>query len=167
MEIGESLTNRARKACEDLAGKYKAEFIDVNAVMKKDGYLFHCDISAKTNTGNSYYASNEANDPNVSFDLSLQKIDQQMQKRKKSGHCLPREHMVEINDFDNSLENTAPVIVAEILDSLPLLSVNDATKHLNEKTPVFVFENISNNAVNVVYIRPDRNIGWVDYKFKK
>jgi ribosomal subunit interface protein len=167
MEIGESLTNKAKKACMDLAGKYKVEFIDVNAVMKKDGYLFRCDISAKTNTGNSYHAGNEANDPNVSFDLTLQKIDLQMQKKKKSERCFSKEHMLEINNFDNSLEESAPVIVAEIIDSLPLLSVDDAARRLNEKTTVLVFENISNNAVNVVYIRSDKNIGWIDYKFKE
>jgi ribosome-associated translation inhibitor RaiA len=165
MEVGESLTNRAREACITLSGKYGIEFIDVSVVMKKDGYLFNCDISAKTNSGNSYYASDNANDPYVSFDVTLQKIDQQMKKKKKPGHCCSqRKHQVEINDFDNSLEETAPMIVAEFLDNLPILSVSDAAKRLNGKTKVFVFENISNRAVNVVYIRQDGNIGWIDYK---
>jgi hypothetical protein len=135
--------------------------------MIKDGYLFRCDISAKTGTGNSYYAGNEANDPNISFDLTLQKIDLQMQKKKKSERCFCKGRPVEINNFDNSLEDMAPMIVAEILDSLPLLSVRDAAKRLNDKTSVLVFENISNNAVNIVYTRPDKNIGWIDYKLKE
>ncbi|MDR2723700.1 MAG: HPF/RaiA family ribosome-associated protein [Holosporaceae bacterium] len=167
MEIGESLTSKAKNACELLESKYRAEFIDVNIVMKKDGYLFHCDISAKTNTGNSYYASSEADDPNVSFDLTLQKIDQQMQKKKKAERCFCRESRIEINNFDNSCEDSIPLIVADMLDDLPILSVSDAAKRLNEKTMVLVFENISSNAINIVYIRPDKNIGWIDYKLKK
>ncbi|MDR2158316.1 MAG: HPF/RaiA family ribosome-associated protein [Holosporaceae bacterium] len=167
MEVGESLKSRAREACEALSLKYGVEFIDVNAVIKKDGYLFYCDISVKTSGGSSYYAGNDADDPYVSFDLTLQKIDQQMQRKKKSNRCYVKEHSLEINRFDNSFEESAPMIVAEILDDLPLLSVVDAAKRLNEKIRVFIFENIANNAVNVVYTRSDNNIGWIDYKLKK
>ncbi|MDR0678290.1 MAG: HPF/RaiA family ribosome-associated protein [Holosporaceae bacterium] len=166
MEIGESLTNKAKEAFIILAGKYGIEFIDANVVMTKGGYLFSCDISAKTNTGNSYYASDEANDPHVSFDVTLQKIDQQMKKKKKLGRCrFNKKQYVEINSFDNSLEEAAPMIVAETVDNLPILSVSDAAKRLNEKTKVFVFENISNHTINIVYTREDGNIGWINYEF--
>jgi ribosomal subunit interface protein len=165
MEIGESLTNRAKEACTSLASKYGVEFIDVNVVMTKDGYLFGCDISVKTNSGNAYYVSDKANDPHVSFDVTLQKIDQQMKKKKKLERCrLHKKHHLEINNFDNSLEEEAPMIVAEIVDNLPVLSVSDAAKRLNEKNKIFIFENISNHTMNVVYTRPDGNIGWINYK---
>jgi ribosome-associated translation inhibitor RaiA len=167
MEVGESLTNKAKEACDVLANKYGVEFINVNITMKKDGYLFCCDISVKTSNGSSYYASNEADDPRVSFDITLQRIDLQMQKKKKVERT-PCRNRLEINCFDNSLEEQedAPMIIAEILDDLPLLSVSDAAKHLDENTKVFIFKNISNSAVNVVYIRSDKNIGWLDYKIK-
>jgi ribosomal subunit interface protein len=169
MEVGESLTEKAKESCESLAQKYGIEFIDVNVVMKKDGYLFHCDISTKTSSGNSYYASNNADDPYISFDSTLKKIDQQMQKRKKAERCSCKcSNKFERTSFDNSLEDeNTPMIVAEILDDLPLLSVSDAAKRLNEKTKIFVFENIASDAVNVVYSRTDGNVGWIDYKMKK
>jgi ribosomal subunit interface protein len=171
MEVGESLTNRAQEACKALAEKYAVGFISVNVVMKKDGYLFCCDIFIKTDSGNSYYASNEADSPTVSFDVTLQKIDQQMQKKKKSERCSCR-CRPEINSFDNSfekqhVEENNTMIIAEILEDLPLLSVSDAADHLDDSRKVFVFENISNNAVNVVYTRSDGNIGWIDYKIKR
>lgn len=165
MDIGESLTTKAKEACESLAKKYGTEFIDANVVMKKDGYLFYSSISVKTASGNSYYASNQADEPKVSFDVTLQKIDLQMQKKKKGVRDKTR--IVETIKLDNSFGGQSadsPVIVAEILDDLPLMSVNEAAQQLNEKTKVFVFENVSNNAVNVVYVREDRNIGWIDYK---
>jgi ribosomal subunit interface protein len=167
MEIGESLSQRAKDACLSAARKYGVELIDVSIVMKKDGYLFYCDISAKTNSGCAFHASNDADDPNVSFDVTLQKIDQQMQRKKKNCRCWGKPHEIEINNFDNSAEENTPMIIAEILDDLPLLSVSDAAKHLSKKTTVLVFENISNNAVNVVYTRSDGNIGWIDYKIKR
>jgi ribosomal subunit interface protein len=87
MEVGESLTERAKEACGKLASKFGTEFIDANIVMKKDGYLFHCDISTKTSSGETYHAGDDSDDPNVSFDITLQKIDLQMRKKKKNCHC--------------------------------------------------------------------------------
>jgi ribosome-associated translation inhibitor RaiA len=169
MEIGDALTGRAKEACISLAGKYGIEFIDVSIVIKKDGYLFCCDISIKAHGGDSYYASNDASDPHVSFDQTLHKIDQQMQKKKRSERNSCKKHLQpEINNFDSSLEKTAaPVIIAEIIEDLPLLSVSDAVKRLNDETKVFIFENISNNAINVVYARHDGNIGWIDHRSER
>ncbi|MDR1551306.1 MAG: HPF/RaiA family ribosome-associated protein [Holosporaceae bacterium] len=171
MEIGETLTNKARDACDNLVRKYGVEFLDVNISMKKDSYSFSCDIAVKTSGGNSYYASNIAEDPHISFDITLEKIDVQMQKRKRCDR-LPNKvrQQVEINSFGNSFEESSkehPIIIAEILDDLPLLSVSDAARRLNEKTNVLIFENVANDAVNVVYSRLDGNIGWIDYKFKR
>ena len=171
MDIGNALTSRAEEACITLAEKYGDKFIDVNIVMKKETYLFHCDISAKTKNGNSYHAANECDDPTASFLGAMQKLDQQMRKKKKTccrNSC--KSMPVEFNEYDNSLlkkTEDAPMIIAEILDDLPLLSVSDATQKLEDSKGVFVFENISNNAVNVVYKRNDGNIGWIDYKIKR
>jgi ribosome-associated translation inhibitor RaiA len=169
MDVGESLTERAKEACELLAEKYGTEFMDVSIVMKKETYLFYCDISAKSSSGNSYYAVNESDNPIASFLGAIQKLDLQMRKKKKNNRCSCKGMRVEINSYDNSLEaeERAPVIIAEILDDLPLMSVSDATNNLNNQKRVFVFENISNNAVNVVYKRGDGNFGWIDYKIKR
>ncbi|MCR4624140.1 MAG: HPF/RaiA family ribosome-associated protein [Alphaproteobacteria bacterium] len=167
MEIGESLTQKAREVCEKLAKKYRVEFLDANIVMKKESYLFTTDMTIKTNTGNSYFVVNSAEDPIVSFEIAVQKLEQQFQKKKKPGKY---NRKVEINTFDNPVsgsEENAPMIVAEILDDLPLMSVSEAAKRLNENQHVFIFENISNSAVNVVYWRNDGNIGWLDYKIKR
>lgn len=165
MDVGESLTNKAREDCENLARKYGTEFIDANIVMKKDGYLFYTDISVKTATGNSYHASEQADAPHASFEVTLQKINLQMQKKKKMSRDKTR--IVDVMEYDNSYEENAgdhPVIIAEILDGLPIMSVNEASQQLNDKRKVFVFSNVSNDSVNVVYMREDGNIGWIDYK---
>ena len=167
MEIGESLTQKAKDACERLAKKYHVEFLDANIVMKKEAYLFTTDMAVKTNTGNSYFVVNSADDPIVSFEVTLQKLEQQFQKKRKSSKGCKK---VERNTFDNpesESEEDAPMIIAEILDDLPLMSVSEAAKRLNENQHVFIFENISNSAVNVVYWRSDGNIGWLDYKIKR
>lgn len=168
MDIGESLTKKAREDCENLAQKYGTEFIDANIVMNKDGYRFHTDISVKTATGNSYHAGEVADDPKVSFEITLQKINLQMQKKRKTlrdkASARPAEAMEFCNSCNDEVDEDRPMIIAEILDDLPIMSVNEASQKLNDKTKVFIFENVSSNAVNVVYVREDGHIGWIDYK---
>lgn len=164
MEIGEALTNKANEACLALAAKYSIEFLDVSVVMTKDSYLYETDISIKTNTGNSYHASISEDAPILSFEKALQKIDLQIQKKKKVQKGVTS--IKESPSISNVSEGDGPIIIAEILDDLPLLSVSEASQKLSDERIVFIFENISNNAVNVVYKRPDGNIGWLDYQFK-
>jgi ribosomal subunit interface protein len=169
MEIGESLTQKAKSAYEKLAAKYRVEILDANIVMKKDSYLFITDMTVKTSTGNSYFVTDSAEEPIVSFEITLQKLEQQFQKKRKSSKSNKK---VEYNTFDNPVsakesEEDAPMIIAEILDDLPLMSVSEAAKRLDKDRHVFIFENISNSAVNVVYWRNDGNIGWLDYKIKR
>lgn len=170
MEIGASLMNHANESCLALAHKYKTYFIDVNIVMTKDGHLFLTDVTIKTQNGHTYYASDDADEPYVSFDAALRKIDSQIQKKKQHDINSAKKQSAEMLEMDNSMldeqEDSAPLIIAEILDGIPLLSVSDAAKRINDTTHVFVFENISNNAVNVVYRRDDGNIGWIDYTVK-
>ncbi len=170
MEIGASLMTHAKEACVALAHKYKTDFIDVSIVMTKDGHLFYTDVTVKVRNGNSYYASDDADEPYVSFDATLRKIDSQIQKKKQHDIDAAKKHSAERVELDNSLlseeDDSTPLIIAEILDDIPLLSVSDAAKHINDSRHIFVFENISNNAVNVVYRRDDGNIGWIDYTVK-
>lgn len=173
MEIGESLTSKAEKACKDLEKKYEAYFMDVNVVMKKENYTFCTDISVKVSSGVTYQAGDSSSEPVESFQKALQKIEAQIRKRKKNykGGGKEISRGVEINSYDNSLEEcqkkSQPMIIAEILDDLPLMSVSEATQKLSDERRVFIFENLSNNAVNVVYMREDGNFGWLDYKVRR
>lgn len=171
MEIGESLTSRAEDSCKALAKKYEVQFLDVNVVIKKENHLFYTDISVKGASGATYQSSDNSSDPVDSFQNALQKIEGQIRKKKKDRRVFGRSEKdsatIDVNNYDSSFENNDgghPVIVAEILDDLPLMSVGEATKRLNDTRRVFVFENIASNVVNVVYLREDGNYGWIDYR---
>jgi ribosomal subunit interface protein len=84
MEIGDALMERAKDACSSLAVKYGTTFLEANIVMKKENYLFCCDISVKTSLGEVHHAGSDADDPHVSFDGALQKIDQQIRRKKRN-----------------------------------------------------------------------------------
>lgn len=67
------------------------------------------------------------------------------------------------DDEEELSEDYAPAIVAESTLALKTMSVASAVIELDTKdSPVFVFRNAGNEEVNIVYRRPDGNIGWID-----
>ena len=56
-----------------------------------------------------------------------------------------------------------PVIIAESSADVPELSVGEAVMQLDISTGQFLlFRNARDGGLNVVYRRPDGNIGWID-----
>jgi hypothetical protein len=62
--------------------------------------------------------------------------------------------------------DTAPVehvIIAEMETKIPSLTVGEAVMQLELSGQKFViFRNVGHDGINVVYVRDDENIGWID-----
>ena len=183
VKIGESLTKSAKESIEKLAQKYKMVLIDVVITMRKESWLYVTDISLKSDSGAVCFVSSDADDPRRSFELTFRRLEQQFVKKMKDAQ-VPNAKKTDFEDFDyNDFSDctcfvptsgekaedneNAPMIIAEVLDDIPLMSVSEASQKLNKDRPAFIFENIANSAVNVVYLRNDGNIGWLDYKIKR
>jgi hypothetical protein len=64
---------------------------------------------------------------------------------------------------DDEVTGYSPVIIAEAMTSLKLLSVSEAVMELDlTGAACLVFQHGSSGRVNIIYRRPDGNIGWVD-----
>ena len=60
-------------------------------------------------------------------------------------------------------ESAEPLVVAEMESEIPTLSVGEAVMRLDlADLPAMMFRNQANGVLNVVYRRPDGNIGWID-----
>ena len=58
-----------------------------------------------------------------------------------------------------------PIIVAEMVSTIPSVSVGEAVMQMElAEAPVLVFRNEGHGGINVVYRREDGNIGWIDTK---
>lgn len=58
------------------------------------------------------------------------------------------------------------MIIAEAPEQVRTLTVGEAVMQLNlADAPALLFRNSAHGALNVVYRRPDGNIGWIDPKF--
>ena len=66
-------------------------------------------------------------------------------------------------DNDDEVTEFNPVIIAESTTALKQLSVSEAVMELDlTGAPVVVFRHAGHGRVNLVYRRPDGNVGWVD-----
>ena len=58
-----------------------------------------------------------------------------------------------------------PVVIAETHQHVESMSVRDAIMRMDlSDATVYMFRNPRTNTLNVVYKRPDGNIGWIDLK---
>jgi hypothetical protein len=56
-----------------------------------------------------------------------------------------------------------PVIVAEMATDIPSLTAGQAVMRMDlEDLPAMMFRNSSHGGLNMIYRRPDGNIGWID-----
>ena len=61
-----------------------------------------------------------------------------------------------------------PMIIAESSANIPDCSVGEAVMRMDlANLPAMMFQNSSTRELNVVYRRPDGNIGWIDPKVEK
>ena len=64
---------------------------------------------------------------------------------------------------DDEITGYSPVIIAEATTSLKRLSVSEAVMELDlTGAACLVFQHGSSGRVNIIYRRPDGNVGWID-----
>ncbi len=67
------------------------------------------------------------------------------------------------DETDEVPEDFAPAVIAETSLVMGTMSVASAVMELDRRDgPVVVFKNGANDEVNIVYRRPDGNVGWID-----
>ena len=69
------------------------------------------------------------------------------------------------SDETQEVAADAPVIIAETQMELPICSVSGAVMRMDlTDAPALLFRNSAHGELNMVYRRPDGNIGWVNPK---
>ena len=170
INLGESLTEYAKNALSDIVKKYYGKDAEFSVIVSKENGNYESDISVHLKRGVTINAHGENADPYACIEDAGKKIIKQLQKNKQ----ITRSKKDRISEFlfktnlDNpetnaefyGSEENAPLVIADIIDNIPTMTVKEATEALtNTPNQVLVFRN--GNKVNVVYWRNDRNIGWV------
>lgn len=173
IDIGESLQSHIREHFSTVASRYFGRTVDGAVTLTKSGSYIQVDIGVHPGRTLEIHVRGEGTDPYHAFDATLDKLNIRMRRYKsrlRNHQSVPREEILpvfqSILPAQDALEeeiHEAPAVVAEIETDIPSLSVSEALMHLDlSGHSALFFKNKGTEVFNMVYIRPDGNIGWID-----
>ncbi len=181
MDIGDAFRERITGRVGEAIGKYFDRGYSGHVTVIKSGSRFTADCVVRLDSGTSLQATGQAQEPSLAFEAAAERLETRLRRYKRrlkshySGSAngqatdVPYAIMAPLADDDEDMpENFAPAIVAESTVSVKTMAVASAVIELDiTDTPVFVFRNARNDHLNIVYRRPDGNIGWIDPSLTK
>jgi ribosomal subunit interface protein len=177
IDIGDALRGHVEDRLADAVGKYFDRPVEAVVIFSRDRHEFVADSSVHLPTGLSVQAKARADEIYAAFDGAIGRMEKQLRryKRRLRDHHRDRgpiesaeaqSYIIAGEQADSEAEEPAtlqPVIVAEVEMRVPSLSVGEAVMHMElAGAPLLVFRNDAHGGVNVVYLRDDGNIGWID-----
>jgi ribosomal subunit interface protein len=186
ISVGEALRGRVSERTDEVLRKYFDGNYSGHVTFSKDGFGFRTDCALHLDSGITLEAESNAADAYASADQALAQIEKRLRRYKsrlkdrsaRKAHAeavaiaeleMPSldapSYVIEAPAGDGEEEATPynAVIIAEATTALKRLSVSEAVMELDfTGVPVIVFQHGSSGRVNVIYRRPDGNVGWVD-----
>jgi len=185
ISVGEALRGRVSERTEEVLRKYFDGNYSGHITLSKDGFGFRTDCALHLDSGITLEAESNAADAYASADQALLQIEKRLRRYKsrlkdrseRKAHAaavaiaemsMPTldapSYVIEAPASDGEDETAYnAVIIAEATTSLKRLSVSEAVMELDlTGAPVIVFQHGSSGRVNIIYRRPDGNVGWVD-----
>jgi ribosomal subunit interface protein len=176
LDIGDALRERVNTRIAEVLAKYFDGGYSGHVTVAKDGFGFRTECAIHLDSGITLHTEANAADAYASADQAALLIEKRMRRYKrrlKDRHAARQDgaagidapsYVIEApaNDEDEITEFN-PVIIAESTTTLKQLSVSEAVMELDlTGAPVVVFRHASHGRVNLVYRRPDGNVGWID-----
>lgn len=176
IDIGDALRGHVEQRLTDSVGKFFDRPVDATVVFSRDRHEFVADSSVNLGTGMSVQAKSKSGEIYAAFEGVVDRMEKQLRRYKRRLKDHRREvkpadeiglsYILAGNPDDDETpepESLQPVIVAEMETRVPHLSVGEAVMQMElAGAQLLVFRNDSHGGVNVVYMRDDGNIGWID-----
>jgi ribosomal subunit interface protein len=182
LDLGESLRNYALNRVETALGKFSGRPVSGQISVEKnsDGFATQCAIHLES--GLDMQSSGNGSDAYGSVDSAMERLEKRLRryKSKLKNHAQGTVNPAQILDsagidYVIDLERTAespgdggngagaPAVIAEKPARIRAMAVSDAVMQMDlADQPFLVFRNAAHGGINVVYRRPDGNIGWID-----
>ncbi len=180
INIGEALRERVGDRTEEVLRKYFEGNYSGHFTIGKHKTGFRTDCALHLDSGITLEAEATAGDAYASADQAIEHIEKRLRRyknrlkdRSQRKAAAASADLAALNaasyviespaDDDQEITAYNPVVIAESTTSLKRLSVSEAVMELDlTGVPVIVFLHATNDRVNVIYRRPDGNVGWVD-----
>lgn len=175
IDLGDALRTHVEDTLTTLTEKYFNSAIEGTVFFSKDAYLYKCAIKIHAGRGIELSATAEANEPYPAFEQAAERLGKRLRryKSKLQDHhariketpefTVPKKIFAGDREENSESEGQEPVIVAEMQAHIDTMTVSDAVMRLElGELPALLFRNSSHDGLNMVYRRPDGNVGWVD-----
>ena len=178
IDLGDALRSRIEDELEAAVSKYFDRPADGHVTVSKSGHESVVDASVHLPSGIVLQATGRAGSPHAALDDAVFKLEKRVRRyhrRLKDHHKrtpMPSEPapsyiLQSTHDSDEEAENkgvdAAPLIVAETQADIKTMSVSEAVMQLElSESPALLFRNATHDGLNMVYLRADGHIGWVN-----
>lgn len=186
ISVGEALRARVIDRTDEVLRKYFDGNYSGHITLSKDGFGFRTDCALHLDSGITLEAESNAADAYSSADQALILIEKRLRRYKsrlkdRSARKAHAEavaiaeinapildapsYVIEAPDSESEDEDVGynAVIIAEATTALKRLSVSEAVMELDlTGAAVMVFLHGGSGRVNIIYRRPDGNVGWID-----
>ncbi|MEO5336182.1 MAG: ribosome-associated translation inhibitor RaiA [Magnetospirillum sp. WYHS-4] len=176
MDVGEALRGHVEQQLNQAVTKYFDRAIDATVVFQKTGHQFLVDISVHPGRGLLVQGSGNAGDAHQAFDGAMERIGKQLKRYKqrlRDHHkgpaddekvVLAQRYILKAEGEHEEVPAVAhPAIVAEMPTTVATMTVSEAVMRMDlADVAAMMFRNSAHGRLNVVYRRPDGNIGWID-----
>ena len=178
IEVGDALRDHVESALTASVSKYFSNPLESQIVFTREAHLFRADVSVHVGRSILVQGQGLAADAYAAGDAAIEHVAKRLRrhKRRLRDHHKERDSKVEAEaltaqayvlaaeaDDNDTTPGDQPVVVAEMTTEILTLSVGEAVMRLDlGDQPALMFRHAGHGGLNLVYRRPDGNIGWID-----
>ena len=175
MDVGAALRTYVEEQLGAIAGKYFSDTIEATVIFSQEAHLFKTDIQMHVGRGVMVQTEGQASECYPAFDLAAEKMTSRLKRyksrlrdhhQKEAQHEIVNQYVLASTNHDSSEEEAGegqPAIVAEMETTIGTMTVAEAVMYMDlAGLPAMMFRNSAHNGLNMLYRRPDGNVGWVD-----
>lgn len=178
IDIGDALRTHVTERLSALVGKYYDSAIDATVTFSREAHMFRTDVTVHFGAGLTVVAEGDGTEIYASFEVAAERAEKRLRRNKRRlknhHHGVTRTLEPALSyilapgqdDGDDSAAlaaNDHPLVIAESEAEIETLTVSEAVFRLDLGAhPAMMFRNRANGGLNVVYRRPDGNIGWIE-----
>ena len=184
IDVGDALREHVRQSLTNVFGKYFGDAIDATVTFSREAHLLRAALTVHVGRGITAEAEATADQPYAAFDIAADRLAKRLRRHKRrlrDHHKQPVGTAAEVQlashyvlaaapesaeeDAAGAEEDGPPMVVAEMKAEILSLTVSEAVMRLDlVDSGALMFVNRAHGGLNMVYRRPDGNIGWVDPK---
>jgi ribosomal subunit interface protein len=178
LNVGDALRTHVSESLSRILGKYFGDAIEVGVTFSREGHLYRAVVAAHVGRGIQLQAQGEADEPYPAFDTAAERLAKRLRRYKRrlrdhhkdtrpARESLPAQQYILAGDAEEQAAEDEidgrPAVVAEMATEVPSLTVSEAVMRMDlAELPALMFRNSSHSGLNMIYRRPDGNIGWID-----